>query len=142
VSTAPNTIDETIDVEAPVEVVYTRWIEFEQLPAFMDGVESVTRTGQRLHWVAIVAGEPREWDAEITDERPGERIAWRSTSGPANHGSVSFKALTDRLTRVALALEHDPSTEAPALQIIRREAQEDLARFKRLIEDRAPTRTP
>jgi uncharacterized membrane protein len=70
-------------------VVYQRWIEFEQLPAFMDGVQSVTRTGQRLRCVAIVAGEPREWDAEITEERASERIAQRSTSGPANHGSVS-----------------------------------------------------
>lgn len=133
-STATNTVDETVDVQAPIEIVYARFVSFETFPALMNGVDEVTRDGDRLRWRGSIGGQPREWSGEITEERPNERIAWRSTDGPQNDGSLSFERLDDSRTRVRMRQLHDPGIDAPALQIIRREAQEDLARFKHHIE--------
>ena len=136
-----STIEQSIDVEVPVRTAYNQWTQFEEFPRFMDGVESVRQLDdKRLHWVAEVAGQRREWHAEITEQSPDERVAWRSVDGATNAGVVTFHRLGDGLTRVMLQLEFEPEglaeKAADALGIVQRRAKADLERFKEFIESR------
>ena len=104
-----STIEESIDVEVPVRTAYDQWTQFEEFPNFMEGVESITQIDDtHLHWVAEIAGVRREWDAEITEQHPDERVAWWATDGSANAGVVTFHRLTDSTTRVMLQLDFEP----------------------------------
>ena len=84
----------SITVNRPVEQVYSFWRNFENLPQFMRHLESVTvMDNNRSHWVAKApAGKSVEWDAETTEDRPNELIAWRSLPGAGvyNAGEVRF----------------------------------------------------
>ena len=74
----------------------------------MEGIKEVRELDDvRTHWVAEVAGKREEWDAEITEQRPDELVAWRSTSGIPNAGVVTFDRLGDAQTRVTVEIEHD-----------------------------------
>jgi len=76
------TIERSIDVHAPLSTVYNQWTQFEEFPRFMEGVESVTQLDdRRLHWVVNLGGQRREWDAEISEQIPDERIAWTARAG-------------------------------------------------------------
>ena len=89
-------IERSIDVHVPVSTAYNQWTQFEGFPKFMEGVESVTQLDdRRLHWVVNLGGQRREWDAEITEQRPDERIAWTTTTGTGNAGVVTFHHLSD-----------------------------------------------
>ena len=102
-------IEKSIDVEVPVRTAYNQWTQFEEFPSFMEGVTSVTQLDdRRLRWQANVGGKDKEWTSEITEQRPDERVAWKSTSGAKNAGVVTFHRLADRKTRVMLQLEYDP----------------------------------
>lgn len=72
-----------VTIRHPVEVVYGYWRDFSNLPSFMNHLESVETTGNgRSHWTANApAGRTVEWDAEIVEDKPNERIAWRSLEG-------------------------------------------------------------
>jgi len=136
-----STIEESIEIESPVRTVYNQWTQFEEFPTFMDGVESVTQVDDtHLHWIAEIAGVRREWDAEVTEQHPDERVAWRSTTGTSNAGVVTFHKLADDRTKVMLQLDVEPEgaveRAGDALGIIRRKASGDLERFKELIESR------
>ena len=73
------TVEQHIDIDVPVRVAYDQWTQFEEFPTFMDGIESVTQIDDtHLHWVAEIGGARREWDAEITEQHPDHRVAWRS----------------------------------------------------------------
>jgi uncharacterized membrane protein len=124
-----------------VRTAYDQWTQFEEFPRFMEGVESVRQLDDtHLHWVAEVAGQRREWDAEITEQHPDERIAWTSTSGQRNAGVVTFHRLADDRTKVMLQVDHDPEglldKAGDALGLVRRQTKADLTRFKELIEAR------
>jgi uncharacterized membrane protein len=90
--------------------------------------------------VAEVGGNREEWDAEITEQRPDDRIAWTATGGKGNAGVVSFHRLDDAKTRVMVQLDWEPDgvTEriGSALGMDSRRVQGDLQRFKELIESR------
>jgi len=134
-------IETSIDVDVPVRVAYDQWTQFEQFPQFMDGVESVKQLDDtRLHWVASVAGQRKEWDAEIVQQEPDQRIAWKSTSGDDNAGAVDFHRLADERTRVTLTMDIDPAgiieTVGDAVGIPARQISGDLERFKEFIESR------
>lgn len=131
----------TVDVEVPVHTAYNQWTQFEEFPRFMEGVEEVRQLDDtRLHWVADIAGVRRAWDAEITEQVPDQRIAWRATEGTRNAGVVTFHQLDDQRTRVALQLDVDPEgfveSVADKMGFIRRRAEGDLERFKAMIEER------
>jgi uncharacterized membrane protein len=131
----------TIDVDVPVRTAYDQWTQFETFPRFMEGVEEVRQvTDTRLHWVAEIGGVRREWDAEITEQRPDERIAWRSLDGAHHAGVVTFHRLDDRRTRVMLDLEFEPEGFAEQagdkLGVVGRRIEGDLGRFKEFIEHR------
>ena len=77
-----STVEKSVEVDAPIGVVYNQWTQFETFPQFMEGVESVTQhTDKRLHWKANVAGRAKEWHADIIEQTPDRRISWRNTDG-------------------------------------------------------------
>lgn len=134
-----STVDEAIEVHVPVRTAYNQWTQFEKFPNFMDGVESIHQlTDTRTHWVTKVAGVRREFDAEITEQHPDERIAWCSIEGPKQAGVVTFHRLDPQSTRIMLQLEIDPEgiTEqiGDKLGFIKGRAKSDLRRFKEFIE--------
>jgi uncharacterized membrane protein len=107
----------------------------------MESVKEVRQLdARRLHWRAEVAGKEVDWVAEITHQEPDERIAWRSTSGAHNAGSVSFVALNPYECRLTLRLEYEPegAVEATgsALGLVALRVGNDLAHFKGFIETR------
>jgi uncharacterized membrane protein len=132
---------ESIDVKASVSTVYNQWTQFEDFSKFMEGVKSVTQIDDtHLHWVAEVAGKEKEWDAEITEQHPDERVAWRATSGADNAGVVTFHRIDDETTRVTLQLDADPEglveNVGTALGFLERRVKGDLERFKEFVESR------
>jgi uncharacterized membrane protein len=135
------TIEKSIDVEVPVRTAYNQWTQFEEFPAFMEGVTAVTQVDdRRLRWQANVGGKSQEWTAEITEQHPDERIAWRSTSGARNAGVVTFHRLADQKTRVMLQMEYDPQgmveNVGDAVGVVTARVGRDMARFKDYIESR------
>ena len=77
-----STIEQSIDVAVPVRTAYNQWTQFEEFPRFMEGVEEVRQLDDtHLHWRTKVGGREKEFDAQITEQRPDERIAWSSTQG-------------------------------------------------------------
>lgn len=136
-----STIEQSIDVDVPISTAYNQWTQFETFPDFMEGIIEVRQLDDtHLHWKAKVAGAEREWDAEVTEQHPDERVAWKSTSGQHNAGVVTFHKLDADHTRVML--QQDIETEGlmekvgDALGMIERRAKGDLERFKELIESR------
>ncbi|GAB3667751.1 SRPBCC family protein [Streptomyces sparsus] len=134
-------IEESVEVEVPVNTAYNQWTQFEEFPHFMDSVERVDQvTPTSTHWVTKIAGVKREFDADITEQIPDERIAWTSVTGPKQAGVVTFHRLDDRRSKVMLQLEHAPEviadTVADKLGLVRRMAKGDLDRFKKFIEER------
>ncbi len=95
---------------------------------------------RQLRWQANVGGKDKEWTSEITEQRPDERVAWKSTSGAKNAGVVTFHRLADRKTRVMLQLEYDPEgmveNVGDAVGLVTGRVSRDLTRFKDYIESR------
>ena len=134
-------IERTIDVNVPTRVAYDQWTQFEEFPRFMEGVDRVVQEGDKqLHWTATIAGQRRDWTAEIVDQTPNTRIAWRSIDGTANAGAVVFTPLGPDHTRINLAIDAQPEgaveTAGTALGFLERRVQGDLERFKEFIENR------
>ncbi|MFF1343926.1 SRPBCC family protein [Streptomyces sp. NPDC058290] len=135
-------VKESVDIDVPVGSVYNQWTQFEEFPRFMEGVEEVRQIDDRhCHWRTKVAGAEREFDTEIVDQLPDERISWRSVSGDVEQkGVVTFQRLDDAHTRVSLAMDFEPQGVAEkagdALGVLDRRVKGDLKRFKGFIEER------
>jgi uncharacterized membrane protein len=134
------TLEASIEVDAPVKVAYNQWTQFEQFPRFMQGVESVTQIDdRRLHWVAQVAGKRQEWDAEITRQVPDQEIDWMGLGDPDNRGRVVFQPVDGR-TKVTMMLDYAPEgaveTLGDKLGLIHRRIEADMQRFKEFLEAR------
>jgi uncharacterized membrane protein len=132
---------ESVDVSVPVSTAYNQWTQFEEFPRFMEGVKSVTqRDDTHLHWVAEVNGNTEEWDAEITEQHPDERVAWQSTTGSRNAGVVTFHRIDDTTSRVTLQMDVEPEgvveNVGTFLGFLDRRVKGDLERFKEFIESR------
>jgi len=138
---ASSAIVETIEINVPVSTAYNQFTQFEDFPQFMKSVKEIRQLDDRhLHWRANVAGEEKEWDAEITEQIPDNRIAWRSVTGVKNGGVVTFHKISDTVTRIALQMDYEPEgtleTLGDALGAVRMEARANLANFKELLEQR------
>ena len=136
-----STIERSIEVEAPLSTVYNQWTQFEEFPQFMEGVDEVRQLDDtHLHWVASFGGSRHEWNAEITEQLPDERVAWRNTDGKDNAGVVTFHKIDDNTTRVMVQMDFVPDgikeKIGDALGAPDRRVQGDLDRFKELIESR------
>ncbi|CAM5665196.1 MULTISPECIES: SRPBCC family protein [Streptomyces] len=135
-------VEESIEVAVPVHTAYNQWTQFETFPAFMDGVERIEqRTDTLTHWVTKVDGVRREFDAEITEQIPDERVAWTTVAGDARQaGVVTFHRLDDTRTKVMLQMEFQPDgvaeTVGDKLGFVKRQTKGDLQRFKKYIEER------
>ena len=134
-------IEKSIEVNAPLRAVYNQWTQFEEFPCFMQGVKEVQQLDDtHLHWCAKVAGKEVEWDAEIFEQVPDQRISWRSTSGKENAGTVHFEALANDRTKVFLSMTYDLEGIAEnlgdAVGVTSHRVSGDLKRFKKFIEDR------
>ena len=137
-------IQESIDVQVPLSTVYNQWTQFEEFPQFMEGVEEIRQLDDtHLHWVAEFGGSRHEWDAEITEQKPDERVAWRNTDGKDNAGVVTFHRLDDDHTRVMVQMDFVPEgikeKLGAALGAADRRVKGDLERFKELMESRGGT---
>ena len=135
------TVQESIDVEVPVTTAYNQWTQFESFPDFMNGVESISQTSATgSHWVTRVGGVLREFDTEITEQHPDERVAWKSVDGKSHAGVVTFHRLDPTNTRVTVQLDWDPETFVEKVGSVvgadNRQVQSDLRRFKEFIESR------
>ncbi|MDN3296012.1 SRPBCC family protein [Streptomyces ficellus] len=135
-----STVKEAVEVEVPVHTAYNQWTMFEEFPHFMEGVEEVRQVDDRHnHWTTKIGGVRREFDTEIIDQLPDERVAWRTISGDTKQkGVVSFQSLDDTHTRVELVMDVEPSgvaeKAADATGMIDRRVKGDLQRFKEYIE--------
>jgi uncharacterized membrane protein len=138
-------VEHSVVVSRPVAEVYRFWRNFENLPRFMDHLESVTVLDEsRSHWVAKApAGTRVEWDATIHNEIENQLIAWRSLPGADvnNAGSVHFIPVGENQTEVRVVLSYEPPAgklgavvakllgEEPSKQVA-----DDLRRFKQVME--------
>ncbi|MFI7585544.1 SRPBCC family protein [Spongisporangium articulatum] len=135
-------VQESVDVQVPVRTAYDQWTQFETFPRFMNGVESIRQIdATHTHWVTSVAGVHREFDAEITQQRPDEVVAWESTGGDTRHaGVVTFEPIDADTTRVTVSIDWEPSGVAEkvgaAVNIDDRQVRSDAKRFKEFIEQR------
>jgi uncharacterized membrane protein len=134
-------IQKTFEIDCPVRTVYNQWTQFEDFPRFMEGVKEVRQLDDtHLHWRASIAGKEKEWDAEITEQVPDQRIAWRSTSGAANAGTVRFEPMNKGRTRVSLSMEYEPEgfveKAADAVGIVSHKVEDAVEKFKELVEKR------
>ena len=132
-------IQESIDVQVPVRTAYNQWTQFEEFPQFMESVKSVRQIDDtHLHWVAEAGGKQHAWTAEITEQRPDERVAWKTIDGHGNAGVVTFHRLGPGETRVTVQMIHETDglveELGSALGMDSRRVQGDLERFKDLIE--------
>src|SRR5579884_4238813 len=147
-------VDKSVTINKPRQEVYRFWRNLENLPRFMRHLEAVTEIDNKhSHWVVKApAGRSVQWRAEIINEAENERIGWRSLAGADvdNAGSVQFKPAPDgHGTIVQVALQYNPPGgmvgamfarlfgEEPSQQI-----QEDLQRFKTLMETGKVPETP
>ena len=139
-------VEKSVTVNRPPAELYSYWRNFENLPRFMNHLESVHVTGaNRSHWVAKApAGTTVEWDAEIYNEKENELIAWRTLENADvdSAGSVRFEPATGgRGTTVRVTLKYDPPGGVLGSLVARlfgenpeQQIDEDLRRFKQLME--------
>ncbi|MFG3296648.1 SRPBCC family protein [Streptomyces sp. NPDC048179] len=135
-----STVKEAVEVEVPLPVAYGQWTRFEEFPQFMEGVEDVRQLDDRHnHWITRIGGVRREFDTEIVDQLPDDRITWRSVAGDTSQrGSVRFERIDATHTRVELTMDVDPTGAAEkgadALGLIDRRVKGDMRRFKDFVE--------
>jgi uncharacterized membrane protein len=133
--------EHSIDVNVPVRTAYNQWTQFEEFPHFMEGVKSVQQiTDTTLRWRAEILGREEEWDAEITEQTPDQRVAWTSLNGAQNAGVVTFHHIDYNTTRVMLQIDYDPEgfveNVGSALGLVKARMAGDMERFKKYIEAR------
>jgi uncharacterized membrane protein len=112
-------VDEAVTINRPASELYDFWHGFTELPRFMNHLVSVTCSVDRRysHWVAKApAGWTVEWDAEVINDVPGERIGWRTLGkgDVVSAGSVTFKEVPGRGTEVHVTLQYEPRPGGPA----------------------------
>jgi hypothetical protein len=136
-----NPIQLVAEVGVPVREAYNQWTMLEEFPKFMHRVLSVDvddddRT--KVNWREKIWFWTREWEAQITEMIPDERISWRSVSGTKHVGHVTFHPLEDNLTLVIVNLDFNPTgvfeKMASGMRFVKRAAKSDVYRYKAFIE--------
>jgi uncharacterized membrane protein len=138
-------VSKTVTIKQPPDTVYDFWRHLENLPRFMHHLEDVRVIDSRhSHWVAKAPGGTVEWDAEITEDVPNQRLAWQSVGAAEieNRGIVRFRrAPTDRGTEVKIDVYYDaPGGTAGATVAAwfgeepQQQVRDDLRRFKQVME--------
>ncbi len=140
-------VERSITVDVPARTAYEKWTDFEDFPEFMEGIERVDQTGpNELHWKGKIAGKEKEWDAEIVEQEPVDRVSWRSVTGAPNHGTVKFREMGNDRTEVRLQMEVEPETTVEEigswLGLIENRVEGDLENFKEYIEQHGAASSP
>lgn len=105
------TIEKSIIVNAPVSTAYNQWTQLEEFPWFIEGIKQVTPIDEkRLHWKTEIGGKKKEWEAEITEQMPDQRIAWTCRDGAMKGGIVTFQALPNAKAEITLQIAYDPES--------------------------------
>ena len=130
-----STVEKSIDVDVPVRTLFEQWTQFTTFTNFMEGVDRIDQLSEtRTHWVTSIGGVKREFDAEITEQHPDERVAWTSVDGPKHAGVVTFHRLDENKTRVMLQMDYEPEgvveNVGDKLGIVGRRAEGDLERIQ------------
>ncbi|MFD5276083.1 SRPBCC family protein [Pseudarthrobacter sp. NPDC058362] len=133
-------VEKRILVNVPVSTAYNQWTQFEEFPHFMGGVKSVKQlSDEQLEWVAEIGGVRRQWQARILEQVPDRKVAWAATEGATNAGAVEFEDVGGGQTSIRLTLEYEPEgvveKVGDKLNVVDRQAEADLNRFKEFIED-------
>jgi uncharacterized membrane protein len=128
-------VQQSADIGVPLATVYNEFTQFENWPQFMHRVTSVSQQDEtHIAFKTKIWGKTKEYTAEITEQRPDERIAWRVVDGVSHTGVVTFHELAPRLTRVDVSLDLDPGSliekAARGMRFVKRAVRADLARFK------------
>jgi uncharacterized membrane protein len=145
----PIFVEHSVVIDRPAEQVYAYWRQLDNLPRIMSHLESVTVLDERRsRWVAKAPlGTHVEWEAEIVNDKPGERIGWHSLPGATvdNAGSVQFESLPNGGTRVHVALSYRPPAGALGAAVAKlfgeepsQQIAEDLQKFKGTFEGANP----
>lgn len=129
-------IRQAIEVNVPVYTAYNQWTQFENFPKFMEGVQEVRQLDDaHLHWRAIRHGQQIEWDSEITEQVPDQLIAWRDMDGPGNQGSIRFQPIENESSRIEVVMDiAENQATGAAESVTQQRLEEDLSRFKQMIE--------
>jgi len=129
------------DVAVPVDQAYEAWTKFDDFPKFMHRVLTVEQNEKeqdRVSWQEKIWFSKREWEGRITERRKNELIAWKTTKGAQHKGVVTFHPISDRLTRVMVDMEFEPTgmieKMGSGMRFVKRAVQADLARFKAFVE--------
>jgi uncharacterized membrane protein len=132
-------IQQAVDVAVPIDVAYNQWTQFEEWPSFMHRLQNVSQEDEsHVSFKTKIWGISKEFEAEIVEQRPDERIKWKVTNGVTHNGVVSFHKLSDRLTRIEVSLDVEPGSliekAGRGMRHVKRAVRADLHRFKAYVE--------
>ncbi|MFC7528097.1 SRPBCC family protein [Actinoplanes sp. GCM10030250] len=132
-------VQQAIEVSAPVHTVYEQLAAFENYPRFMTGVRQVTATGaDQTHWIMDVDGKRREFDAQIIERSPDERVSWSTMEGPLLAETLTLRPMGETKTQIVAQLEADIAFLMPSdrhgQESLNRRLKADLTTFKGLVE--------
>jgi len=132
-------VQQAIEVSAPVHTVYEQLAAFENYPRFMTGVRQVTPIGaDQTHWIMDVDGKRREFDAQIIERSPDERVSWSTMEGPLLAETITLRPMGETKTQVVAQLEADIAFLMPSdrhgQESLNRRLKADLTTFKGLVE--------
>lgn len=132
-------IQQSVDVAVPIDEAYDAWTRFEEWPEFMHRVDSVQQVDDStVHISTKIWGITKEFEAEIVEQRPDERIEWHSEDGLMNSGVVTFHHLAPRLTRIEVTMDVKPDSlvekAGRGMRFTKRAVRGDLHRFKAYVE--------
>jgi len=142
----PQVITKAIVINRSAEEIYRFWQDISNFPRFMYHLQSVRETGpNRSHWIANApAGQVVEWESEIVEDIPNQRIAWKSLPGAQvpNAGAVTFEPQTgNRGTIVRVEVEFAPPGGPAAVGLAKlfnespdQQIYDDLRRLKQILE--------
>ena len=131
-------VQQAVDVPVPVSVAYNEFTQFEEWPSFMHRVTSVSQEDEtNVSFKSKIWGVSREFQAEIDEQRPDERIKWHVTQGLSHQGVATFHELAPRLTRIEVSVDVEPGSLiekfARGARHVKRAMRADLHRYKAYI---------
>jgi hypothetical protein len=129
---------QSVDGGAPLQTVYNQFTQFEEWPKFMHRVTSVSQEDEtHVAFKAKIWGVSKQFQAEIDEQRPDERIKWHVVEGLSHKGAATFHELAPRLTRIEVNVDVEPGSLvekfARGARHVKRAMRADLHRFKAYI---------
>jgi uncharacterized membrane protein len=128
-------VQQSVDIGAPLQTVYNQFTQFEEWPQFMHRVTSVSQEDEtHVAFKSKIWGISKDFQAEIDEQRPDERIKWHVTEGLSHQGVATFHELAPRLTRIEVNVDFEPGSLiekfARGARHVKRAVRADLHRFK------------